>query len=132
MVEPTDVPKATVRHMRRICTALPEVIEQGGSGRYVFKTGRRTFVNLIAVPDPAGGTVTVMSARVPASEQEALLAVGHPFFQPRSANAQDWIGMVIDDETDWGEVAEVVTDSFALVAAKRLVAQLQLDVGPDT
>jgi hypothetical protein len=33
--------------------------------------------------------------------------------------------MVLDDDTDWDEVAELVTDSYRFCAPQRLVRQLE-------
>jgi hypothetical protein len=35
---------------------------------------------------------------------------------------RDAVGMVLDDDTDWDEVGELVTDSFCVMAPKKLVA----------
>ncbi len=127
MANVADIPSRIGDEVRGCCLALPEAREHVGSNHVMFKIGRRTFVNLIAVPDGDGRTVSVLTARVPESEQVALLAVGHPFFQPRSPSAAEWIGMVLDPDTDWTEVLEVVTDSYCLVAPKRLVQQMMPD-----
>ena len=34
------------------------------------------------------------------------------------------MGMHLDDTTDWDEVAEVLTESFCLLAPKKLVARV--------
>lgn len=126
-----DIPRSIGDDVRRCCLSLPEAFEHVGSNHLMFKIGRRTFVNLIAVEDGAGKMISVLTARVPESEQAALLAVGHPFFQPRSASAADWIGMILDDETDWTEVLEIATDSFCLAAPKRLVQQVMPEDADD-
>lgn len=59
-----------------------------------------------------------MSMKAAAGEQEGLLAIGHPFFKPKYVGSKGWIGIVIDDDTDWDEVRELVTDSFVVVAPK--------------
>jgi hypothetical protein len=51
---------------------------------------------------------------------EALRRVGHPFF--RAGYGHNVIGMVLDDRTDWDEVAELMTESYCLMAPKKLVA----------
>ncbi len=56
-------------------------------------------------------------------ELEALAHAGPPFFRA------DWganvVGMVLDDETDWVEVAELVTDSYLVQAPRRLAFRLK-------
>ena len=38
---------------------------------------------------------------------------------------QDVMGMVLDNATDWDEVLELVTESYCLLAPKKLVAQVE-------
>ena len=38
-------------------------------------------------------------------------ANGHPYFRIGSSRVAGWIGVVIDQSTDWSELQELVTDS---------------------
>jgi hypothetical protein len=40
------------------------------------------------------------------------------------------VGMIIDDGVDWQEVAELVTESYCIVAPKKLVAQVDRPEDP--
>ncbi len=44
---------------------------------------------------------------------------GHPFFRPEWG--RDIIGMVIEPEVDWGEVDELLTESYCALAPRTLV-----------
>jgi len=50
--------------------------------------------------------------------------MGHPFFEiPKNK----WkIGFIVNDKTDWDEVRELITDSYCLVAPKKLIRLLEL------
>ena len=52
-------------------------------------------------------------------EVAALRAGGPPFFAPRWR--ADEVGMTIDAGADWKEVAELVSDSYCLLAPQKLV-----------
>lgn len=56
-------------------------------------------------------------------ELEALSHMGHPFFRPRWA--PDVVGVVLDTGVDWGEVAELVTESYRVMAPKNLAASVE-------
>lgn len=47
-------------------------------------------------------------------------ANGHPYIRIGSPRAAGWIGVVIDQSTDWSEPQELVTDSYRFAAPKRL------------
>ena len=57
------------------------------------------------------------------ARHDALSTLGHPFFRPR------WrpgiIGMVLDAGVDWDEVAELVTESYCLLAPQKLCRSRQ-------
>ena len=49
-----------------------------------------------------------------------MAAAGHPFFY--AGWGRDVIGMVLDAATDWAEVDELLTESYCVLAPKKLVA----------
>jgi hypothetical protein len=46
------------------------------------------------------------------------------FFRPPYVGVKGWVGVRIDRDVDWDEVAALVEDSFRLVAPKKLIALL--------
>ncbi len=132
MTDRGDVPDEILDRLRAICLALPETHEETAWVGVRWRIRQRTFAHvLIARPDhemayarAAGSTepLCLMSFRAPGEEVAALVARGRPFFKP------DWspnvIGMVFEDPVDWREVAELLTDSYCVMAPKRLAAQV--------
>lgn len=70
------------------------------------------------------GLTCSMSMKAPLGEQEILLATGHPCFYPMCVGVRGWIGVFIDGDTDWTEVAELVEDSYRMTATKREITLL--------
>jgi len=129
MSEPVEVPEDIVERIRALCLALPEVtvrvdhpLIKERSTAYSFDIRRRSFCLLVAVADPAGKTVPLLVLRADADERTALLAIGHPFFASRAG--RDRIGVLLSDNTDWDEVRELVTESYRILAPKKLTARL--------
>ncbi len=77
---------------------------------------------LVAVGDPTRKPVPLFVLRADPDDREALLSVGHPFFVPRAG--RDRIGVRLTDQTDWDEIRELVTDSYRVLAPKKLTARL--------
>jgi hypothetical protein len=48
----------------------------------------------------------------------------HRFFVPPYVGHRGWIGVRLDVDVDWPEVAGIIQDAFRLVAPKTLAAQL--------
>ena len=89
---------------------------------HAFEIRRRIFTYLLSVEDGSGADVTIAVVRAEPDERHALLAGGHPYFAPNSGT--DRLGIVIDDATDWPQLEELITDSYRLLAPKKLVALL--------
>ena len=47
------------------------------------------------------------------------------FFVPPYVGHKGWVGMRLDDEADWDEVAKIVRRSYRLIAPKRLAALVE-------
>ena len=125
-----EVPEEIVERVRGLCLALPEVTVRVDESRtstrstaYSFEIRRRSFCLLVATADAAGRPVPILVLRADPGEREALLSVGRPFFAPRAGPGR--IGVLLADNTDWGEMRELVTDSFRMLAPKKLAALLE-------
>ena len=122
--EYADVPPELHDAVRRICVGLPEVTENPGWAGTQFHIRKRVFAHVLTVDFPAG-PVTVLTFRATGAELDALRRGGHPYFPP--AWGADAVGRVLDTvvtDVPWDEVAEQITESYCVVAPKKLVAQL--------
>ncbi|MFI7427737.1 MmcQ/YjbR family DNA-binding protein [Micromonospora sp. NPDC049836] len=130
MTGPGDVPPGIIDRLRPVCLALPEVYEEPAWVGTRWRIRKRTFAHVLTV-DPrhqvayarAAATdepVCVMTFRSPGDEIAGLLAAGHPFFKA------DWgvdvVGMVLDEAVDWDEVAELLAESYCVLAPRKLAA----------
>lgn len=123
-----DAPAEIVAKLRSICLALPEAYQERAWVGTRWRVRKRTFAHVLTVePDwprayarAAGPEATscVLTFRSPASELEALRHAGHPFFKP--SWGADVLGMVIEDGVDWTEVGELLTESYCVLAPKKL------------
>jgi predicted DNA-binding protein (MmcQ/YjbR family) len=69
-----------------------------------------------------GKPVPLLVLRSGPEEREALLSIGRPFFASRAG--RDRIGVLLTDDTDWEEIRELVTESYRILAPKKLTALL--------
>jgi len=112
--------------IRDIALAFPEAAEKETWGHPTFRVRDKIFVS--AGMDDDGCTTVTMKAAP--GEQESLLAEGDPYFLPKYVGSRGWIGLRVDDETDWRLVAELVVDSYREVAPRSLSAGIGLRPGP--
>ena len=126
---PVEVPQDIVERVRTLCLALPEVtvrvddsLTRARSTARSFDIRRRSFCLLVATEDPAGKPVSLLVLRANPEERRALLSIGHPFFPTRAG--RDRIGVLLTDDTAWEEIRELVTESYRVLAPKKLTALL--------
>lgn len=104
-----------------ICTGLPEVTFDGD--RHVrFEVRGRTFAYYL--DDHHGDGRVAVCCKAPPGDQEALVATDPArFYRPTYLARYGWISLRLDlASVDWNEVSGLVTDSYRLVAPKRLAA----------
>lgn len=121
MPDYVDVAPDVVAELRAICLALPEAWQDTPWTGVRWRIRQRTFAHVLAVDSPAGAD-TVLIFRSAPPELDVLHRSGHPFFRPGSPPGA--VGMVIDSGVDWTEVQELVTDSYCLLAPKKLAAEV--------
>lgn len=122
----TPSPDELMAAARAVCLKLPEATEHENTLGVNFRVGRRIFANVFSMEDPSGRRVTMLVCNADPAEREVLRAVGHPFFIPGAG--RDRIGVLLDGDTDWDEVAELVTESYLLLAPKRLAAVVEANL----
>jgi hypothetical protein len=118
-----------VDRVRAVCLGLPEVAEEQAWVGTRWTVRKQNFAHVVRIESgwpPAyaraansDGPLTVLTFRAAGSELAALSASGPPFFKP--VWFADIVGMVLDAATDWGEVAELLTESYCLLAPAKLV-----------
>jgi predicted DNA-binding protein (MmcQ/YjbR family) len=106
--------------VREICLALPEVVEKpfGGHTAPSFRIRDKLFVMI----SEDGGSMTFKAGP---GVQEALVASDPDrFFVPKYVGPKGWVGARLDAAQEWAELAELIEESYRLIAPKRLVGQL--------
>jgi predicted DNA-binding protein (MmcQ/YjbR family) len=118
-----------VERIRTLCLALPEVtvrvdvsLTRARSTAHSFDIRRRSFCLLVAREDSAGQPAPLLVLCASPDEGKALLSIGHPFHASRAG--RDRIVVMLTDHTDWEEIGELVTESYRILAPKKLTALL--------
>jgi hypothetical protein len=119
--DPYDVALA---HVRDACLRLPEVTERLSHGAPTFFIrGKKTFV--MFVDDHHGdGILGIWCAAPPGAQDEAIAAEPERFFRPPYVGGRGWLGVRLDVDPDWEELAGICLEAYRCVAPKTLLAQL--------
>ncbi|GAA1480951.1 MmcQ/YjbR family DNA-binding protein [Gordonia sinesedis] len=108
--------------VREVALALPDATEVVAHGRPTFRCGKmfgnyggsvkggvRHDQSLLVIPDEA--------------ERPALLEDSR-FFLPAYLGPYGWLGILLDEATDWAEIGELLDASYRQVAPKASLAKL--------
>lgn len=113
--------------VREICLALPEAVEKpfGGHSAPSFRVRDKLF--LITSEDGRS-----MMFKAGPGVQEALVASDPDrFFVPAYVGHKGWVGAWLTADQDWDEIAELIEDSYRLIAPKRLAARIRRSASGD-
>ncbi|GGV42122.1 phosphoribosylglycinamide formyltransferase [Actinomadura cremea] len=110
----------TFERLREICLSLPEATEKpfGGHTSPSFRVRDKLF----AMTSEDGRSLMFKGGP---GVQEALIAEDpERFYRPPYVGGKGWVGAHLDVDQDWDELAELIEDSYRLIAPKRLSARL--------
>ena len=128
-IEPPD---DVVARIGAVALALPDAYGEDAWTGVRWRIRAKTFAHVLvaqegytsAYRDVTGAPepTTVLTFRSSGDELLALVHAGLPFYRPPWSPTV--MGMVLDDATDWAEVAELVTESYRFCAPQKLARLL--------
>jgi hypothetical protein len=129
---PVKIPEQVYERVSALCLALPEVTVRVDEPRisarstaWSYDIRRRSFCLLVAVRSRNAEPAPRLVLRVDPQDREALVSLGHPYFCPQAGHRhRDRIGVRLSNNTDWEEIRDLVTESYRLLAPKKLIALL--------
>jgi predicted DNA-binding protein (MmcQ/YjbR family) len=112
------MPKKPTDRLRKICLALPEAEERETWGDPTFRVRDKIF----AMEKRGDGRISIWCKAPPGSQMVLVGADPERFFVPPYVGHKGWVGVRLDNDPDWEEVAEIVRRSYRLTAPKKLAA----------
>jgi hypothetical protein len=110
--------------LRKICLELPESHEVEAWGEPTFRVRNKLFAMYASAGNHHGaGRPAVWCKAGPGNQSLMVNADPDRFFVPPYVGPSGWIGVWLDN-ADWGELKDLLRDSYALVAPKKLCALL--------
>jgi hypothetical protein len=118
------VPTPTER-LRAICAGFPEVEERPSHGAPTwFVRGQKSFVTFWENGHHDLDFPHLWCAAPPGAQRELISADPDRYFRPAYVGHRGWVGVRMDRDPDWIEVAELCEDAYRTVAPKTLVQRL--------
>ena len=109
-----------IERLRGICLALPEATEAGGVGDPTWRVREKIF----AMRHGVGGRSSMWCKAPPGVQQLLVGSTPERFFVPPYVGHHGWVGVWLDVELDWEELADLVEESHRMTAPKRLTARI--------
>jgi hypothetical protein len=113
-----EVPSEWVSRLRDVIARFPDCVEDDAWVGVRWRVGPATIAHVFGGEDQ----LCRITFRGEPDEVMAFHHLGAPYFKA------DWggnvIGMLLDDDTDWDELAELLTDSYCLQAPESLATQV--------
>lgn len=117
-----------LERLRALCLTLPEAREsREGVGDPAFKVQAKIF----AMQQRIDGRMSLWCKAQAGAQGVLVENAPDRFFVPPYVGRYGWIGLWLDTITDWEEVANLLEESYRLVAPKRLRSQLDQRGTPD-
>jgi len=118
--------EAALNRLREICLALPEAREKpfGGLTDPTWRVRDKIFA--MYSDNHYGEGMVSLQCKAPPGAQEVLTGAGpERFFVPPYVGHIGWLGVRLDvPPVDWDVLASLITDSYRMIAPKRLLKQL--------
>jgi hypothetical protein len=115
--------------LREVCLALPEVTERLSHGSPTwFIRGRKTLATYVD-NHYGDGRLAIWCPAPPGVQGALVTEEPDRFFTPAYVGHRGWLGVRLDRDPDWDEVAGIIEDAYRLVAPRKLVAVLYASAG---
>jgi hypothetical protein len=114
--------------LRKLCLALPEAHEVEAWGAPTFRVRNKIFATYARASSHAGRGRDATWVKAAPGDQAAMVAAAPDcFFVPPYVGPSGWIGIWLDGVVLWDDVADFLSDSYRLVAPRKLIAVLDSD-----
>lgn len=113
-----------LEQVRAICMALPEMVERPSHGAPAFFVRGKKTVTMFLDDHHGDGRLAIWCPAPPGVQEDMVRLEPERFFRPPYVGPSGWLGVRLDVDVDWDEVAGIVRDAYRKVAPKKLVAQL--------
>jgi hypothetical protein len=110
--------------LRKLCLALPEAHEVEAWGEPTFRVRNKLFAMYADAGNHHGGGRTAVWCKATPENQRLMIAAAPTrFFVPPYVGPSGWVGVWLDHEVDWNELADLLRDAYSMVAPKRLLKE---------
>jgi predicted DNA-binding protein (MmcQ/YjbR family) len=115
-----------IRRLREICLALPQAFEKEAWGECTFRVTGGSMFAMTDNNHHNSGHVAVWVKAPPMVQEILVKSDSWRFFIPAYMGPKGWVGVRLDDQVSWDELAAILKDGYLMSAPKKLSGCLPL------
>ena len=115
---------AALAKVRTAALALPEATERLSHSAPTFFIGAKKSFVMFHDDHHGDGRLALWVASPPGVQAMMVDEDPEQFFVPPYVGGRGWLGVRLDRDPNWDEVAAIVVEAYRCVAPKKLLAQL--------
>ncbi len=113
--------------LRQICLRFPETNERLSHGAPSFFIRDKKLFATLHEDHHGAGFLALWCAAAPGVQEHLIETEPERFFRPPYVGHRGWIGVRLDVDVDWGEIAAIAREAYQHVAPKTLARQLDAE-----
>jgi hypothetical protein len=122
------VPPRPLARLRKLCLSLPEAHEVEAWGEPTFRVKNKLFAMYADAGNHHGaGRPAVWCKAAPENQALMVRAAPDRYFVPPYVGPSGWVGVWLDHEVDWDDLADLLHDAWRLTAPRKLLAALDAE-----
>jgi hypothetical protein len=121
-----------IARLRKICLALPGVIEKEAWGEATFRAGPNGKMFAMTSNNHHHDGIVAVWCMAPPGYQEAMIkSAPDRFYRPPYVGHNGWVGMRLDaKKPDWDEIAAVIEGAYKMAANAKKPAKKRARSNP--
>ncbi len=119
-----DESSPAIRRLREICLAFPQAFEKEPWGECTFRVTGGSMFAMTDNNHHNSGHIAVWVKAPPMVQEILVKSDSKRFFIPPYMGPKGWVGVRVDDQVNWDEVAAIVNDGYLMSAPKKLTGRL--------
>jgi predicted DNA-binding protein (MmcQ/YjbR family) len=117
--------RGALARIRKLCLAFPETTERLSHGAPTFFVREKNSFVMFHDNHHDDGRLAIWCAAPDGLQRILIDSDQARFFRPPYVGHRGWIGVRLDLEPDWRQVATLVADAYRIIAPAKLAAVLE-------
>lgn len=119
--------KRVLAEVREIAMGFPEVSERPSHGTPSFFVREKKVLASVFEDHHGDERIAMWCPAPPGVQAEVVDQEPERFFVPPYVGHRGWIGLILNVDPDWEEVAGILTEAYRLIAPKTLIKLLDAE-----